>query len=161
MLCSAEVHGQPLGIFSRFLSLFAQGRMSGVPSRHRPKQGTNRPLAWSIFVGVNGEDQLQAAIDNLLGDHRILAELAAFRSSNRLHSAPDYAERISPNLRAGLPSELWLGIVRRSAYTCKLNTVEPLAWLTDVLKRIVADQTHTLLPWKWKQQDKVAPVGSG
>jgi hypothetical protein len=46
--------------------------------------------------------------------------------------------------------------------TAKLNTVEPLAWLTDVLKRIVSGQTkHTLLPWNWKQQDKVAPVGSG
>ena len=50
--------------------------------------------------------------------------------------------------------------------TAKLNTVEPLAWLTDVLKRIVSGQTKrnqldTLLPWNWKQQDKVAPVGSG
>ena len=46
--------------------------------------------------------------------------------------------------------------------TAKLNTVEPPAWLTDVLKRIVSGQTkHTLLPWNWKQQDKVAPVGSG
>ena len=38
--------------------------------------------------------------------------------------------------------------------TAKLNGVEPMAWLTDVLERIVsgrtkANQLHTLLPWNW------------
>jgi transposase len=50
--------------------------------------------------------------------------------------------------------------------TAKLNDVEPLAWLTDALKRIVSGQAKrnqfdTLLPWNWKPQDQVAPVGSG
>jgi len=39
--------------------------------------------------------------------------------------------------------------------TAKLNDVDPLAWLTDVLERIVTgatkqNQLHTLLPWNWK-----------
>jgi transposase len=39
--------------------------------------------------------------------------------------------------------------------TCKLNNVEPLAYLTDVLQRIVSGRTkvhelHTLLPWNWQ-----------
>jgi transposase len=38
--------------------------------------------------------------------------------------------------------------------TAKLNGVEPMAYLTDVLQRIVSGQTkaqelHTLLPWAW------------
>jgi transposase IS66-like protein/transposase IS66 family protein len=38
--------------------------------------------------------------------------------------------------------------------TCKLNSIDPLAWLTDVLQRIVSGQTknqglHALLPWNW------------
>ena len=38
--------------------------------------------------------------------------------------------------------------------TAKLNGVDPLAWLTDVLERIVSGRTkshemHTLLPWTW------------
>ena len=38
--------------------------------------------------------------------------------------------------------------------TAKLNDVDPLAWLTDVLERIVSGQTrrtqlHRLLPWNW------------
>jgi hypothetical protein len=47
--------------------------------------------------------------------------------------------------------------------TAKPNNVEPLAWLTDVLKRIVSRQTkrnqlNTLLPWNRKPQNDVAPV---
>jgi transposase len=38
--------------------------------------------------------------------------------------------------------------------TAKLNGVDPMAWLTDVLQRIVSGKTkanelHTLLPWNW------------
>ena len=39
--------------------------------------------------------------------------------------------------------------------TAKLNGVEPMAWLTDVLERVVSGRTkahepHTLLPWAWE-----------
>ncbi len=39
--------------------------------------------------------------------------------------------------------------------TAKLNGVEPLTWLTDVLERIVSGRTknhqlHELLPWEWR-----------
>jgi transposase len=35
-----------------------------------------------------------------------------------------------------------------------LNGIDPMAWLTDVLQRIVSGRTkshelHTLLPWNW------------
>ena len=39
--------------------------------------------------------------------------------------------------------------------TAKLNGVDPMAWLTDVLERVVsgrtkANQLQTLLPWNWQ-----------
>ncbi len=39
--------------------------------------------------------------------------------------------------------------------SAKLNGVEPMAWLTDVLERIVSGRTKAnelegLLPWNWK-----------
>jgi transposase len=39
--------------------------------------------------------------------------------------------------------------------TAKLNGIDPMAWLTDVLERIVSARTkahelHALLPWNWK-----------
>ena len=38
--------------------------------------------------------------------------------------------------------------------TAKLNGVDPLAWLADVLARIAGmpqSRLHELLPWEWKQ----------
>ena len=37
--------------------------------------------------------------------------------------------------------------------TARLNNVDPLAWLTDVLERIAEHPMHRLdelLPWNWK-----------
>ena len=47
--------------------------------------------------------------------------------------------------------------------TAKLNGVEPLAWLTDVLERVVSGRTKAhelarLLPWNWKAQQLAATV---
>jgi hypothetical protein len=47
--------------------------------------------------------------------------------------------------------------------TAKLNGVEPLAWLTDVLERMVSGRTKTdelvrLLPWAWKGERLAAAV---
>jgi hypothetical protein len=44
--------------------------------------------------------------------------------------------------------------------TAKLNGVDPMAWLTDVLERIVCGKTkahemHTLLPWNWRPTSHV------
>lgn len=39
--------------------------------------------------------------------------------------------------------------------TCKLNDIDPQAWLADVLRRIndhPASRLHELLPWNWKTQ---------
>ena len=44
--------------------------------------------------------------------------------------------------------------------TAKLNGVEPMAWLTDVLERVVSGRTkahelHRLLPWTWRPTSNV------
>jgi transposase len=50
-----------------------------------------------------------------------------------------------------------------AAATAKLSSVEPLAWLTDVLERVVSGRTKAhelgrLLPWAWKAQRLAAAV---
>ena len=38
--------------------------------------------------------------------------------------------------------------------TAKLNDIDPLAWLADVLARIAEmpqSRLHELLPWEWKK----------
>ena len=47
--------------------------------------------------------------------------------------------------------------------TCKLNDIDPLTWLTDVLERIVSGRTknhqlHELLPWVWKAARAAQPL---
>ena len=47
--------------------------------------------------------------------------------------------------------------------TAKLNGVEPLAYLTDVLKRLVSGSTKSheleqLLPWNWRPPDAIDAV---
>ena len=45
----------------------------------------------------------------------------------------------------------------------KLNGVEPLAWLTDVLERMVSGRTKAnelerLLPWNWQAERLTAAI---
>jgi transposase len=52
-------------------------------------------------------------------------------------------------------------IVASLVATAKLNGVEPMAWLTDVLERMVSDRTKThglarLLPWARKPEPLAA-----
>jgi transposase len=54
-------------------------------------------------------------------------------------------------------------IVASLVATAKLNGVEPQAWLTDVLKRVVSGRTKAtelerLLPWAWKAERLPATV---
>jgi transposase len=52
-----------------------------------------------------------------------------------------------------------------SLATAKLNGVEPLAWLTDVLERVVSGRTKAhelerLLPWAWKAEQLAAAANA-
>ena len=54
-------------------------------------------------------------------------------------------------------------IVASLVATARLNGVEPLAWLTDVLERIVSGQTRAnelerLLAWAWKAERLAAAI---
>jgi transposase len=43
--------------------------------------------------------------------------------------------------------------------TCKMNGVDPQAWLADVLARIAGHPMHRLdelLPWNWRSQPRAA-----
>ncbi len=47
--------------------------------------------------------------------------------------------------------------------SAKLNDVEPLAWLTDILERIISGRTKAteidrLLPWHWKTDHAAAEI---
>jgi hypothetical protein len=56
-------------------------------------------------------------------------------------------------------------IVASLVATAKLNGVEPQAWLTDVLERMVSGRTKAtelarLLPWTWKAERLLSTPGT-
>jgi hypothetical protein len=57
-------------------------------------------------------------------------------------------------------------IIATLIQTAKLNGVDPLAWLTEVLERIVSGRTKshelaTLLPWNWKPERAAEASATG
>jgi transposase len=88
---------------------------------------------------------------------------AAFLEDGRICMTNNAAERALRAIARGRKAWLFVGSDRggeRAAMmytliaTCRLNDVDPLAWLTDVLTRIAdisQNRLHELLPWNWKQ----------
>ncbi len=87
----------------------------------------------------------------------------AFLDDGRICMTNNAAERALRAIARGRKAWLFVGSDRggeRAAMmytliaTCKLNDVDPLVWLTDVLTRIAhisQNRLHELLPWTWKQ----------
>jgi transposase len=87
----------------------------------------------------------------------------AFLSDGRICLTNNAAERALRAIARGRKAWLFVGSDRggdRAAImytiiaTCRLNGVDPLVWLTDVLTRIAdmpQTRVHELLPWNWKQ----------
>ena len=85
-----------------------------------------------------------------------------FLNDGRVCLSNNAAERVLRGIALGRKAWLFCGSDRggqRAAAmysligTCKLNKVDPQAWLTDVLRRIAAHANHRLdelLPWNWK-----------
>ena len=88
---------------------------------------------------------------------------AAFLGDGRICLSNNSAERALRGFALGRKSWLFAGSERgadRAAFmmtlitSAKLNSVDPLAWLADVLARIAGlpqSRLSELLPWNWKQ----------
>ena len=88
---------------------------------------------------------------------------AAFLDDGRICLTNNAAERALRGFALGRKSWLFAGSERgadRAAaittliMTAKLNDIDPLAWLADVLARIAdmpQNRLHELLPWEWKK----------
>lgn len=109
---------------------------------------------------ISGRSTLAQAIRYALNHWK---GLVLFLDDGRLELDTNTVERAMRPVALGRKNALFAGadsggrhwaIVASLIQTAKLNDVEPLAWLTDVLERIVSGRTrrnelHTLLPWNW------------
>jgi hypothetical protein len=93
-----------------------------------------------------------------------------FLEDGRVCLSNNAAERGLRGIALGRKSWLFCGSDRggrRAAamyslvVTCKMNGVDPQAWLTDVLSRIAAHPAHRLnelLPWSWSTRAAAIPA---
>jgi hypothetical protein len=95
-----------------------------------------------------------------------------FLEDGRVCMSNNAAERALRGIALGRKSWLFCGSDRggqRAAamysliVTCKMNDVDPHAWLADVLDRIATHPAHRideLLPWRWKALRKEAVIAA-
>ena len=153
-----------------------RGRPAG--ERQAVRQERSKPLVNALhswltvqLARVSGKSGLAEAIRYAL---RHWQGLVLFLEDGRLELDTNTIERaIRPialtrknALSAGSDggARPW-GIVASLMATAKLNGVEPLAWLTDVLERMVSGRTKAhelerLLPWSWKAERLEAAVNA-
>ena len=101
--------------------------------------------------------------------------LVLFLEDGRLELDTNVIERAIRPIALGRKNSLFAGsdggarpwaIVASLVATAKLNGVEPQAWLTDVLERMVSGRTKAhelerLLPWAWKAERLAAAAAVG
>ena len=90
--------------------------------------------------------------------------LAAFLEDGRIEVDSNVVERSMKSVALTRKNSLFVGserggktfaVLASLVNTAKLNSVDPEAWLADVLERIIsgkvtANQMDTLFPWTWK-----------
>jgi transposase len=157
-------------VLTRVASLYAIGaeiRGQLPEHRHRVRQERSRPIVEALH------DWLHAHLDRVSGTSDLAKAmryairhwpgLIAFLDDGRIEMDTNTVERsIRPHtllrknsLFAGSDggARHW-SIAMTLIQTAKLNGIDPMAWLTDVLERVVSGRTkahelHTLLPWNW------------
>ena len=120
---------------------------------------------------VSGRSTLVEAIRYAL---RHWTGLVLFLDDGQIELDTNTIERAIRPIALGRKNALFAGsdggarhwaIVASLVATAKLNGVEPLAWLTDVLERMVsgrikAHELEQLLPWTWNAERLAAAVNA-
>src|SRR5215212_9334807 len=181
-----EIHqatGSPLAdeALRRIGELYAvEAEIRGRPAeaRRAVRQERSKPIvealhAWlTVQLGrVSGRSNLAEAIRYAL---RHWPGLVLFLEDGRIELDNNTVERALRPIALGRKNALFAGsdggarhwaIVASLVATAKLNGVEPQAWLTDVLERMVSGRTKAhelerLLPWHWKAEQLATVVNT-
>jgi transposase len=165
-------------LLARVASLYAiEAEIRCHPAEHRRqvRQDRSRPIVEALHAWLQAQlPRLPHASDLAKAMRYALKHwpgLVAFLDDGRIEMDTNVVERaIRPNtlnrknaLFAGSDggARHW-AIAMTLIQTAKLNDVDPMAWLTDVLERVVSGRTRShemasLLPWNWQPVDADAP----
>jgi transposase len=138
-----------------------------MEERLRVRQEQSRPLVKAMHLWMTEQlDRVPGRSDIAQAFRYALTlwdGLAVFLRDGRTALDTNVVERAMRPVALGRKNALFAGsdsggrhwaIVSTLIQSAKLHNVEPLAWLTDVLERIVSGRTKshqldTLLPWNW------------
>ena len=181
-LGKSEIPLSPIAIevVRRIDALFAIEReINGKSPEERlaVRRAESRPLVDDLMAYMREQAaKLSRGHDLVKAIHYILKRHRAFNlflEDGRVCMSNNAAERGLRCVALGRKSWLFCGSDRggrRTAdmygliVTCKMNGVDPQAWLADVLARIAGHPAHRLdelLPWNWRPQlQAIAPLAA-
>ena len=158
-------------VIERIAEVYAiEKRIRGTSAENRraARQAETQPIMKALHArlvavsnGLSKISTLCEAIDYMLGHW---AGLTLFLDDGRLEPDTNTVERTIRPIAIGKKNSLFCGdvgggetwaILSSLLNTCKLNGLDPEAWLIDVLERIVSGRTknnqlHELFAWNWK-----------
>ncbi len=157
-------------MLTRIRALYAiEAEIRGHPAEHRRqvRQERSRPIVDALNVWLHDHVGRVSAVSDLSEAIRYTIRhwpgLVMFLDDGRVEMDTNVVERAIRPHTLTRKNALFAGsdggarhwaIAMTLIQTAKLNGVDPMAWLTDVLARVVSGQTrahelHTLLPWNW------------
>lgn len=165
--------GSPLAadVLGRIRDLYAvEAEIRGHPADHRRRvrQARRRPLVEALHAWLRDHSGRVSAAPGLSEAIRYALRhwegLVVFPDDGRVEMDTDPVERAIRPVAPSRKNALFAGsdagarhraIANTLIATAKLNGVEPMAWLTDALGRVVSGRTkahelHELLPWTWR-----------
>ena len=158
-------------MLTRIRALYAiEAEIRGHPAEHRKqvRQERSRPIAEALLAWLEDHLGRVSVASDLAGAIRYAIRhwpgLVVFLDDGRVEMDTNVVERAIRPHTLTRKNALFAGsdggarhwaIAMTLIQTAKLNGVDPMAWLTDVLERIVSGRTKahelaTLLPWNWK-----------
>jgi transposase len=161
---TAELLAQIAAVYAieaRIRGNTAEQRLTVRQAESKPLMEALKHRLTELLAEVSVKSTLAAAIRYTLGHWE---GLALFLADGRIEVDNNTVERSMRPIAQGRHSYLFAGsergarnwaILASLLNTARLNGVDPLTWLTDVLERIVSGRTknhqlHELLPWNWK-----------
>jgi hypothetical protein len=166
--------GEALRRIAALYEVEAAIRGKPADERRRVRQQRSQPLVeamhlWltEVLGRISGRSVLAQAIRYALNHW---SGLILFLADGRVELDTNTVERAMRPVALGRKNALFAGadsggrhwaMVASLIQTAKLNDVDPLAWLTDVLERVVSGRTkrnelQTLMPWTWKDDNPAA-----
>jgi transposase len=158
-------------VLARIRDLYAiEAKIRGHPAEYRRemRQARSRPIVEALHTWLQDQLPRVSGVSELAKAMRYALHhwpgLVTFLDDGRIEMDTNLVERCIRPVTLTRKNALFAGsdggarhwaLAMTLIETAKMNGVDPMAWLTDVLERIVSGRTKAnelqmLLPWNWR-----------